>query len=71
MKPGERIRTITPIRSHRSGLMLPREAVFISATENIGRTLILVDFGAAGREYLLAHEIEAEEGNQNHHLEIQ
>jgi len=60
MKPGERIRTITPIRSQRSGLMLPREGVFISATENIGRTLILVDFGAAGREYLFPHEIEPE-----------
>lgn len=71
MKPGERIRTITPIRSQRSGLMLPREGVLISATENIGRTLILVDFGAAGKEYLFAHEIEAKERNQNQQLEIQ
>ncbi len=43
----------------------------ISATENIGRTLILVDFGAAGKEYLFAHEIEAKERNQNQQLEIQ
>ena len=38
--------------------MLPRDGIFVSARENIGRTLILVDFGEAGTEYLLPHEIE-------------
>lgn len=45
--------------------MLPREGIFISARENIGRTLLLVDFGEAGREYLFPHEIEKMEKNQN------
>jgi hypothetical protein len=58
MKPGEKIRTIMSIRSQRSGLILPRDGIFVSMRENIGRTLILVDFGEAGREYLLPHEIE-------------
>ena len=58
MKPGEKIRTIMSIRSQRTGLILPRDGIFVSARENIGRTLILVDFGEAGREYLLPHEIE-------------
>jgi len=58
MKPGDKIRTIVSIRSHRTGLILPRDGIFLSARENIGRTLILVDFGEAGTEYLLPHEIE-------------
>jgi len=45
--------------------MLPREGVFVSATENIGRTLILVDFGGAGKEYLFPHEIEDREKDQS------
>jgi hypothetical protein len=57
MKPGEKIRTIMFIRSQRTGLMLPRDGIFVDARENIGRTLILVDFGEAGTEYLLPHEI--------------
>jgi len=71
MKFRENIRTITPIRSQRTGLMLPREGVFISAPENIGRTLILVNFGDAGREYLFPHEIEPEKGNQDRPIEIE
>ena len=58
MKPGDKIRTIMSTRSQRTGLMLPRDGIFISARENIGRLLILVDFGEARREYLLPHEIE-------------
>jgi len=45
--------------------MLPREGTFVSFTENIGRTLILVDFGQTGKEYLFPHEIESEKGNYN------
>jgi len=58
VKPGDKIRTIMSTRSQRTGLMLPRDGIFISARENIGRLLILVDFGEARREYLLPHEIE-------------
>jgi hypothetical protein len=58
MKRGEKIRTIMSIRSQRTGLILPREGIFVGARENIGRTLILVDFGEAGTEYLLPHAIE-------------
>jgi hypothetical protein len=65
MEPGEKIRTIKSIRSQRTGIMLPREGTFVSSTENIGRTLILVDFGQTGKEYLFRHEIESEKGNYN------
>ena len=46
------------VRSQRTGLILQRDGILIGARENIGRTLILVDFGEAGSEYLLPHEIE-------------
>jgi hypothetical protein len=58
MKPGEKIRRLCPSAPQRTGLILLRDGIFVSARENIGRTLILVDFGEAGREYLLPHEIE-------------
>ena len=63
MEPGEKIRTIKPIRSQRTGIMLPREGTFVSSTENIARTLILVDFGQSGKEYLFPHEIESKKWN--------
>ena len=60
MKPGDSLKTIKPIRSQKTGTLLPREGTFISAIENLGRSLILVDFGAAGREYLFLEEVTAE-----------
>jgi len=70
MKPGEKIRTIMSIRSQRTGLILPREGIFVGARENIGRTLILVDFGEAGTEYLLPHEIEEGKGKQSRAIKV-
>ena len=58
MEPGDKIRTLMSIRSQRTGLTLPRDGIFLNARENLGRTLMLVDFGEAGTEYLLPHEIE-------------
>jgi len=60
MQPGEKIRTIMSIRSQRTGHILPRDGILLSARENLGRTLILVDFGECGTEYLWPHEIEEE-----------
>jgi hypothetical protein len=39
---------------------LPREGTFVRAVENLGRKLILVNFGTAGDEYLFPEEILAE-----------
>jgi hypothetical protein len=71
MKPGERIKTVMSIRFRRTGLILSREGIFVSAIENLGRTLILVDFGEAGSEYLLPHEIEEQKGNWSRAVEVQ
>ncbi|NIM07426.1 MAG: hypothetical protein GTO55_11925 [Armatimonadetes bacterium] len=61
MRPGDQLKTVRSIRSQKTGVLLPREGTFISAIENMGRKLILVDFGSAGREYLFPEEI-AEQG---------
>ncbi len=60
MKQGDKIRISTTIRSHQTGLLLPREGIFIGAIENIGRTLLLVDFGKAGKQYIFDHEVETQ-----------
>jgi len=57
MNPGDLLKTTKPIRSARTGAILPREATFVRAVENMGRQLILVNFGSAGEEYLFPDEI--------------
>ncbi|HXV50220.1 MAG TPA: hypothetical protein VEB61_15545 [Candidatus Binatia bacterium] len=57
MKPGDPLKTSKPIRSQKTGVMLPREGTFVSAVENMGRQLILVNFGPAGNEYIFPEEI--------------
>jgi hypothetical protein len=58
MSPGEAVKTTKPIRSQKTGVMLPREGTIVSAVENLGRNLILVSFGQAGEEYLFPDEIQ-------------
>lgn len=60
MKPGDPLRTRKPIRSQATGILLPREGTFVRAIENLGRQLILVNFGTAGEAYLFPEEILAE-----------
>ena len=60
MKPGDLLTTTRPIRSQKTGLVLPRQGVFVSAIENLGRQLILVNFGKVGLEYLFPNEILAQ-----------
>ena len=57
MKVGDPLKTIKPIRSQKTGAMLPREGTFVRAVENMGRLLILVNFGTAGEEYLFPDEV--------------
>lgn len=56
--------TTRSIRSQRTGIILPREGTFVNCIENLGRTMILVDFGAAGKEYLFPEEIRSESDNR-------
>jgi len=60
MKPGDSLKTTKPIRSQKTGTLLPREGTFVRSVENMGRQLILVNFGSAGEEYLFPDEITPE-----------
>ena len=57
MKPGDSLKTTKPIRSQKTGTLLPREGTFVRSVENMGRQLILVNFGSQGDEYLFPNEI--------------
>lgn len=57
MRPGDQVKTRKPIRSQKTGVLLPREGTIVRAVENLGRKLILVNFGTAGDEYLFPEEI--------------
>jgi hypothetical protein len=57
MKTGDSLRTITLIRSQKTGVLLPRQGTFVRDIENLGRKLILVNFGPAGEAYLFPHEV--------------
>ena len=60
MKPGDVLTTTRPIRSQKTGIVLPRHGTFVSAVENLGRQLILVNFESVGLEYLFPNEIVAQ-----------
>ncbi len=59
MRPGDPLKIIKQIRSQKTGIILPREGTFVRAVDNLGRKLILVNFGSAGEEYLFPNEISA------------
>jgi hypothetical protein len=60
MRPGDLLKTVKPIRSQKTGVLLPREGTFVRMVENMGRQLILVNFGAAGHEYIFPDEVSPE-----------
>ncbi len=57
MHPGDALKTVRLIRSQKTGLILPREGTFVGVIENLDRKLILVNFGAAGNEYIFPDEV--------------
>jgi hypothetical protein len=44
-------------------MLLPREGTLLSMTENLGRTLLLVQFENGHHEYLFEYEVEVKNGN--------
>jgi hypothetical protein len=63
MSPGDPLKTNKTIRSQKTGVLLPREGTFVRIVENMGRQLILVNFGTAGYEYIFPEEVVAEPVN--------
>jgi hypothetical protein len=68
MKPGDVLTTTRPIRSQKTGVVLPSQGIFVNAIENLGRQLILVDFDRVGLEYLFPNEIVAQSLGTNENL---
>jgi hypothetical protein len=68
VKPGDVLTITRSIRSQKTGLLLPRQGIFVSAIENLGRQLILVNFENVGLEYLFPNEIMAQSQGVNENL---
>ena len=63
METGIKLNITKTIRSSKTGMFLPREGTLVSVTENLGRTLLLVEFEDGQHEYLFDYEVEFESGN--------
>ena len=63
METGIKLNVTKTIRSSKTGMLLPREGTLVSVTENLGRTLLLVEFENGQHEYLFEHEVELENRN--------
>jgi len=61
MQPGEKLNLTRSIRSAKTGSLLPKEGTLVSVTENLGRTLLLVEFARGQREYVFENEVEFEQ----------
>jgi len=58
MRPGENLNLTRTIRSAKTGMSLPKQGTLVSMTENLGRTLLLVEFAGGQHEYLFENEVE-------------
>ena len=65
MQPGKKLNLTRSIRSAKTGCLLPKEGTFVSVTENLGRTLLLVEFARGQREYVFENEVEFEQGHSS------
>jgi hypothetical protein len=58
MQPGEKLNLTRTVRSAKTGMLLPKEGTLVSMTENLGRTLLLVEFASGQHEYMFENEVE-------------
>jgi len=65
MQPGEKLNLTRSIRSAKTGSLLPKEGTLVSVTENLGRTLLLVEFARGQREYVFENEVEFEQDHSS------
>ena len=63
METGIKLNVTKTIRSPKTGMFLPREGTLVSVTENLGRTLLLVEFENGQHEYPFDYEVESQNGN--------
>jgi hypothetical protein len=63
MKTGAKLNVTKTIRSSKTGILLPRKGTLVSVTENLGRTLLLVEFEEGRHDYVFEYEVEFDKGN--------
>jgi hypothetical protein len=62
---GKKIEFARSIRSVKTGSLMPKEGTLVSVTENLGRTLLLVEFARGQREYVFENEVEFEQDHSS------
>jgi hypothetical protein len=62
MQMGVKLNLTKSIRSAKTGMLLPRQGILVSVSENLGRTLLLVQFENGQREYLFESEVQCDNG---------
>ena len=60
MEAGVKLNLTQTIRSAKTGRLLPKEGTLVSVSENLGRTLLLVEFDDGQSEYLFENEVETQ-----------
>ena len=63
IETGTKVSLTRPIRSAKTGMLLPREAILVSISENLGRVLLLVEFANGQREYVFDYEVNGTNGH--------
>ena len=58
METGAKLNVTKTIRSSKTGMLLPRKGTLVSVTENLGRTLLLVEFEDGRHDYVFEYEVE-------------
>jgi hypothetical protein len=65
MEAGAKVTLTRTVRSAKTGMLLPREGTLICITQNLGRTLLLVEFEGGQNEYLFENEVELKDGTSH------
>jgi hypothetical protein len=65
MEAGVKLNLTRTIRSAKTGMLLPREGTLVCITQNLGRTLLLVEFEDGQNEYLFENEVELKDSESH------
>ena len=68
MQTGVKLNLTKTIRSSKTGMILPKEGTLVSVTENLGRTLLFVQFENGQSECLFENEVEFQSNTPSHPL---
>ena len=66
MQTGVKLNLTRTIRSSKTGMILPKEGKLVAVTENLGRTLLFVEFENGQSECLFENEVELQSNIPSH-----